>query len=739
LSHASSPSQAADARRLAELHDSLCEQCGSRHHTTAEHQEKRLDKEILLVLLGGVLLVASVAALLLFENEEHSAILAAAASVLLGGPIVWGAAKGIWTGRCSHASHGRVGETRRHDERLDTKTDQHDDARPAEHARQADRADQAHRHDHVSGNHMEELVALAVLASFASGQFLECGAVAFFMLIASFIEHRTAAGALQTIESLIRITPTRARKLVSGPDGEQEQEQETDASSLQPGERVRVRPGDSVPADGVIRKGQSTLNQANLTGESLPVEKSEGDEVFSGTINETGVLEIEVTRAGADSTLGKVKDLITQAAASRPAVIRLLDRYAGYYTPVVVMLAVIVFLFTKDLNHSISLLLIACPCAIILAAPTAMVASLSAASRLGAYVKTVSDLEVARRVSAIVLDKTGTLTTGKLFVTRMKPAEGVDGEELLRTAASLEQNSNHPVAKAVIEVSERARVSPREVEDFEEASGRGVKGVIDGHTILAGRESFLREHGVDMSGIDLSEGEGFSLLLVARDGKAIGWIGLEDKVRSNAAEAMERLEKLGVKHRVMITGDRWSSANKVGRAMNVTHVEAEALPGDKLELVRDLKARGHTVLVVGDGVNDGPALAAGDVSIAMGAAGSDVAINSASIALMNSNLSRIPFLVHLSKRTVAVIRQNLVGVMVYILFMLFLLGFGYMTPLIAAIGHGISSIIVVFNSARLVREGEDVESRDSALPEHERAQTRTRPKLERVQPVAAPA
>ncbi len=573
---------------------------------------------------------------------------------------------------------------------------------------------------------MEELVALAIIAAFAAGMYVECAVVAFFMLIASLIEHRTAAGALKTIESLIRITPTRAVVLTA------EGEKEIPASELKPGDRVLVLPGDNIPGDGVVREGNSTVDQANITGESVPVEKAPGDEAFAGTINETGRLVIEISRAGEDSTLGKVQSLILQAAQSKPAVVRELSKYASYYTPVVIILAFIIFVFTGELRNSISLLLIACPCALILCGPTAIVAALSASARLGVLVKSVTELEVMRRVSAIVFDKTGTLTTGDLSVTRMKPVDGIDGAELLRLCVSAEAHSRHPVARAVVDVAERAKLQPAPTQHFEEVSGRGVKATLeDGGVVLVGREAFLTDSGVDVSVLDTSETEGLSLLFVAHHGKAIGWLGLADQPREGAGAALQELDEKGVKRRVMITGDRWSPARRIAEALGLTDFTAEALPGDKLELVEQLKAEGHTVAVVGDGVNDGPALAAGDVSLAMGAAGSDVAINSASIALMNNNLNRIPFMVGLSRKTVTVIRQNLAGTLIYILAMLALLLAGWMAPWVAAVGHGISSIVVIFNSARLVREGEDLHEPDTTVETGRRAR--------RLEHVTAPA
>ncbi len=650
---------------------------GSAPNAAAKDQgQGRIDTQIVAVLAGCVLLIVAVIARFTWDNQDYAEYVAMLSALLLGVPIVFGAAKSLWTGRCSH----------------DDGSCAHD-----------------HDHDH-GGSHMEELVALAIIASFVLGEYLECAAVAFFMLIASLIEHRTAVGALRDIEALVKITPTKAMRL--GNDG---QESEVPASQLTPGDRVVVRPGDNIPADGRVVSGQSTVNQANITGESVPVEKAIDDEVFAGTINESGRMEVEVTRAGEDSTLGKVQSLILQAAQTRPAVVRELSKYTAYYTPVVLMLAFVIWFFTEDARSAISLLLIACPCALILCAPTAIVAALSSASRLGVYVKSVADLEVVRRVTAFVFDKTGTLTTGRLTVTRMKPVDGVDGAELLKLTASAEQNSKHPVAKAVMAIANKAKVSPLHVEHFEEVAGRGVEARTSEGTILVGREAFLAERGVNLSVLDTAGTEGSSLLFVAKDGRAIGWVALADTLRHGSAQAIGDLAELGVKQRVMITGDRKGPAERIAQQLHLTGYTAEALPGDKLTLVEQLKNAGHTVAVIGDGVNDGPALAAGHVSLAMGAAGSDVAVDAASIALMNNELNRLPFLVRLSRRTVNVIRQNLVFTGLYIVFMLVLLGLGWLTPMWAAIGHGISSIVVIFNSARLVREGEDVEHLDAKL------------------------
>src|SRR5438094_8677816 len=313
---------------------------------------------------------------------------------------------------------------------------------------------------------INELVAIAVLAAFASGEsqvggYQTAGIIAFFMLLGELIETRTAAGARASIESLIQLTPTKARRLT--PTGDEE---EVAAKDLAVGDIIRIRPGDNVAADGVIVTGQGSFNQANITGESLPVDKKPGDEVCAGTQNLTGVLEIKVSRAGQDTTLGKVRELILAAEKTKLPIMRLIDQYMGFYTPLVLVIGALVWAFTHDLNRVISVLVVSCPCAFILATPTAMVAALSAAARLGILIKNVGDIETAARINAFVFDKTGTLTTGKLSVSRLAPAEGTSAAELLRTAASAERYSNHPTAKALAQLAGEAGVDLPEPKDF---------------------------------------------------------------------------------------------------------------------------------------------------------------------------------------------------------------------------------------------------------------------------------
>ena len=342
------------------------------------------------------------------------------------------------------------------------------------------------------------------------------------MMVSELLETRTALGARAAIESLIHLTPTTAF-LVNADNSETE----VKVSNLKPGDIVRVRPGDNIPADGEVRSGLSTVNEATITGESLPVDKVTGMQVFAGTSNLTGVMDVVVTKAGDDTTLGKVQQLIIAAEQTQLPIMRMIDQYIKWYIPTVLMIAAIVYFFTGEIDKSIGILVISCPCALIMATPTAMVASLSAAARLGILIKNVSLLEIAGKITAIVFDKTGTVTTGQLYVTKLEPAADVEPARMLTLAASAEQMSKHPAARAVINLAKEANVAFPQAENFEETPGKGVTASVDGQLVLVGRDSFLKEKGIDISNVEdpaMQEEQGFSTLYLAADGVCIGWI-----------------------------------------------------------------------------------------------------------------------------------------------------------------------------------------------------------------------
>ncbi len=555
------------------------------------------------------------------------------------------------------------------------------------------------------------LVALAVIALFTSAHYQEAGIVSFFMLLGQLIETRTAEGALASIHSLIKLTPTKARRVRGGV------EDEVAVAALAAGDVIRVRPGDNVAADGVIISGHGSFNQASITGESLPVDKSTGDEVFAGTVNLTGMLEIRVTRAGQDTTLGRVRDLILAAEKTKLPIVRIIDQYMGFYTPLVLVIGALVWAFTHDLDRVISVFIVSCPCAFVLATPTAMVAALSAAARLGILIKNAGDLELAAKLNAFVFDKTGTLTTGKLTVSRLAPYGSVTPAELLQVTASAEQFSNHPTAKALVRLAEEAGVPLVKPSDFSESAGRGVKAHWNGDTMVIGRAQWLRDNGVSdgfSAAVDLQETEGWSLIYVARNQQCLGWVGLQDRTRTEARESIAALKESGVRRIAMVSGDRQPVATRVAIEIGCEEAVGDCLPENKVAFVHEIRGKGYRVAVVGDGVNDAPALAAGDLGIAMGAAGSEVAIHSASIALMNNDLRRLPFLVQLSRATRTVINQNFLLGVGFVLGGMILGAMNIITPVIAAIFHVTGSLLVVFNSFRLMRLGEELEPHQPA-------------------------
>jgi Cd2+/Zn2+-exporting ATPase len=560
--------------------------------------------------------------------------------------------------------------------------------------------------------YMNELVALALLAAFANGEYRTAGAVAFFMLVTITLERKTAIGAEAAIEAVVRLTPRVARRIVDG------REEQVDAfDELRVGDVCRVRPGENLPADGVIVTGNSSVNQASITGESLPVDKAAGDEVYAGTQNLTGLVDFRVTRIGTDTTLGKVRHLIADAERSKLPIMRMIDRYVGYYTPTILMIAALVWFFTSDINRVIAVLVMSCPCALVIATPSAVIAAIAAASRLGILIKDISLLEIAARVKAVVFDKTGTLTEGNLEVARLQPAEGVDLAELLLVATTTEYHSNHPAAEAMKRLAREAGIAWRDPEEYTEVAGRGVKAVFAGATCRVGRETWLNDEGLDTRGMAATladpETAAMSIVFVAKEQQILGWIGLRDALRPVAAEAIRQLRELGVTQCCMVTGDNETVARSVGAKVGITEIKAGCLPEEKAAYVRELHEAGILVAVVGDGVNDAPALTAGDIGIAMGAIGSDVAIQSASVALMNNDLRRIPFFIALARKARLFMNQNLAMGLGFILLGLYFATIGIVTPVVAAVLHSVSSLVIIFNSARLVRAGEELQSREA--------------------------
>lgn len=629
--------------------------CGHDHHSEGVGHDRSMGK-IVFVLVGGILTLNSFLLNGIFPEQKFAGQLCALlGAFILAFPIIWTAVKDLVGGKV----------------------------------------------------YMNELVALAILAALASGDFQIAGVIAFFLLVTIIIETRTASGAQRSIEELVKLAPDTARRL--DPDGKEENVR---AAELQLHDKIVVRPGENFPVDGKIISGESTVNQASITGESLPVEKSEKSDVFAGTQNLTGAVVVEVTRIGADTTLGKVQEMILQAESSRTPAVRIIDRYAGYYTPTILMIGCITWWFTGSIDSVIAFLVISCPCAVVLATPTAVVAAVAAAARLGIFIKNIAHLELASHIKSFVFDKTGTLTDGLLSVVAIHPFGETTNAKLLQVSASVERFSNHPTALALVKLAAEAEIPLLDAADFKETHGRGVEATLDGKQVIVGRANFLKERAINLKE-EAADSDTMSIVYVVLDGDPIGWIGFRDKLRNEAAEMLGELRALGIRHCAMVTGDREAVAAEVAAKLQIDSYESGCLPQSKVAFVEKLKTSSR-VAVVGDGVNDAPALAAGDMGIAMGAIGSDIAVNSASIALMTNDLRRIPAFLKLSRKSQIIVNQNLVFGMLFVFGGMVLSIIGVMTPVWAAVLHAASTLIIIFNSARLVRTGEELTLRETA-------------------------
>lgn len=575
--------------------------------------------------------------------------------------------------------------------------------------------------DVMSGRfYMNELVAIAVLAGLAMEKYQEAGIIAFFCLIAITIEEQSAIGAQAAIEHLVTLTPRRCRKVMPGSS----EPVEISVDELKPGDLVRVRPGDNFPADGIVVSGAGTVNQASITGESLPVDKAPGAEVYAGTINVTNVLEIEVRRIGRDTTLGKIGELIAAAQQSRHPLLRIADRYAAYYTPTILMIAAIVWFLSPDPMRVILILVVSCPCALVVATPSAILATVAAAARRGMYVKNVAHIETAAQITAVVFDKTGTITEGTLEVSRLQPVDGTSLTDLVRIAASVEAESNHPMAAAVRKLARETHVAWQTPTSAQEIPGKGVVAALTDGVHRVGRDHWLREMGVAIDDDAMSAARGqaaesMSIVHVAKDNRWLGWIGTRDAIRPSAAPSVAELTNMGIRRCALVSGDHPAVTQAIAEQAGIRHVQPDCLPEQKLAYINHLKTEGHSVMFVGDGVNDAPALASADIGVAMGELGSDVAVNSATIALMSNDLRRIPFFIRLCRRCRSIIHWNLlIGAALIIGGMILfvagdhqldrLAGRLHLTPsmvkaLLAASAQVLGTLAVFFNSARLIR------------------------------------
>jgi len=549
---------------------------------------------------------------------------------------------------------------------------------------------------------VDTLVSIAAVAATSVGAYQEAATVVFIMLLGEFLEHLTVGKARKAISSLILLSPKTAWVK------RESEEVQVPIEEVKAREIVIVKPGERIPVDGKIISGCGSINQSMLTGESLPAERGIGDRVYCGTINESGSCEIETTQVAEDTKLSQIKRLILEAQAQKSPTQRLMDRFARYFIPAILLIALATYLITGDPIRAITILIVACPCALVLGTPTAVVAAIGNAARQGILIKGGPYLEQMGRLKTLLMDKTGTLTHGRPKVADVKVFDGSDEKEVLYWAAIAEKRSEHPLARAIMNKTEELGITIPHPEAFESFRGKGVKVQSNARKVLVGSPLFLKEEGVEIpesvkESLKSSESEGVTTLLVALNHRIMGSISIADTLREKAKSTIDRIRKEGLSEIWMLTGDSEQVANRIGNELGIRY-EANLLPEEKVLRVREWKKQGRVVAMIGDGVNDAPALAAADVGIAMGAAGTDVAIETADIALMTDELEKIPAAIRLSRKALRVIKQNIAFALVFNTALVFLSAQGWVTMILGAVMHQASSLLVILNSMRLLRK-----------------------------------
>ncbi|HEC03903.1 MAG TPA: cation-translocating P-type ATPase [Phycisphaerales bacterium] len=476
---------------------------------------------------------------------------------------------------------------------------------------------------------------------------------------------------------------------------------------VQVGDIVVVRPGGRVPVDGTVLVGHSSVNQAPITGESMPVEKFKGSEVFGGTLNETGRLEIRTTKVGKDTTLAQIVHLVEQAQGTKAPIQNLADRFTVWFLPTVLVLATMALLTSGDVKVAVSVLLVACPCAFAIATPTAVTASISNMARRAVLVKGGIFLELANKMDVLLVDKTGTFTLGKPKVVNVVAFDDISEEDVLRLAAVAEQYSEHPLARSIMDRAGECDIQIPDPDEFKIEIGMGVTARLDGKNILIGRDTFLQNKGVIIADdiqqrLSHQTERGRTAILVANDKKPVGLIAIADEIRHETPHAIASLKAMGIKNITMLTGDNYKVAKAVSEEIGVDDFQAELLPEQKLQYVENLQKQGCLVGMIGDGINDAPALALADVGIAMGAAGTDVAVETADVTLMNDDLSQVVHFMDMSRKVLLRIKLNIFFSIIYNIVGFILAGFGMLTPVLAVIFQEAGCITVVFSSTLLL-------------------------------------
>ncbi|MGB9929730.1 MAG: heavy metal translocating P-type ATPase [Methanosarcina sp.] len=543
-------------------------------------------------------------------------------------------------------------------------------------------------------------VTIATIAAIAIGQYSAAAVVAVLLLLGGMLEELVAARAGKALESLAKLLPDRVTVRRNGHDIV------VSLEDVLVGDIILVKSGERIAVDGTVLSGTASVNQAAITGESIPVDKESGDKVFAGTLNEIGALEVLATKIGEETTLGQIHRLIKEAQTQKPKIERLLNQYAKVYTPIAIILGLLLWGWSGDITRAITMLIIFCPCVMVLATPTALVASVGNAALKGNLIKKGATVEAMAKIDTVIFDKTGTLTYGEPQLTRIISLQKYSDEDLLLFAAIAEKFSEHPIGKAVVRAAEERGVLIPDPESFESISGIGIKVKTHGKNIFIGR---LKE----ASGLNISissevqekmeeESEsGHNTIVIGIENRIEGLLTFEDKIRLEAKKSIEDLHKLGIKS-IMVTGDNKVVAERIAKVLNIKEVHSEVMPQEKVEIVKNLQSQGHKIIFVGDGVNDGPALVTADVGVAMGLTGTDVAIETAEVGLLSDDLLKIPYLINISRKAIKTIWQNVVFALSVLSIAVILTIPGILTPVTGALLHELSSIPVIMNSARLI-------------------------------------
>ena len=544
-------------------------------------------------------------------------------------------------------------------------------------------------------------VVVALVATLAVGEFRAAAVIVFIMAAAGALETYTLDKTRRSIRDLLNFAPSTATVRRDG------EESTVPVADLAVGDQVVVRPGERIPVDGIVVAGSSSVNQAPITGESMPVEKLKGSVVFSGTLNESGRLEIETEKVGEGTTLARIVHLVQDAQGTRAPIQNLADRFTAWFLPAVVVLAVVAFFVTGDVKAAVAVLLVACPCAFAIATPTAVTAGVSNMARRAVLIKGGIFLELASKIDHLLVDKTGTFTFGRPKVVDTVTFNGRKPDDILHLACIAERYSEHPLGRAILSAGQKQGLTIPEPEDFTSSAGMGVEAQWNGSAIRVGKPSFLKATGLSISrameeAITTQSEKGRTAVLVAQGDELIGLLAIADEVRPEIPDAIHALKAMGVKQITMLTGDNQKVAAAVAEAIGVDNFEAELMPEQKQEYVRACQAKGQVVGMIGDGVNDAPALALADVGIAMGAAGTDVAIETADVTLMNDDIAGVSQFMWMSATVLRRIKLNIFFSMIYNIVGLGLSVVGLMTPIVAVIFQEAGCITVVLSSTLLL-------------------------------------